>query len=216
MSNFPALSQLTVIRHGVQIFHRENPQPRESSKSVIFRRLVASWGSIFKCPQETYLDQIQLRWNISSAAKSVTSIMVGIALADGVLAHLDHNVAELLPEHFADVSEPAKCQITLRHLLTMTSGLRSVEGGLYAFRMLASRDWSRFMADLPLDHQPGDCFTYNSANPHLFSAVLAKATGKDLLTYAQERLFDPLGITKVSWGAGPEGLAFGGGNLYLS
>jgi CubicO group peptidase (beta-lactamase class C family) len=64
--------------------------------------------------------------------------------------------------------------------------------------------------------RPGERFVYNSANSHLLSAVITETTGKSMLEYANERLFTPLGIPKVAWGAGPEGVTFGGSNLFLS
>lgn len=215
-TNSPALRQLTIVRHGQIVFHRENPDARESAASVVMRRLLKGWGSLFRCPPETFVHNYQHRWNVRLVAKSVTSILLGIALADRVLDDLSQYVADILPEYFADVAEAGKRQITLRHLLTMTSGLRSVERGFTAFQMLASANWTRFMAHLPLESQPGERFTYNSANAHLLSALVTKATGKSLLDYANERLFLPLGIREVCWGAGPEGVTFGGGNLFLS
>jgi hypothetical protein len=134
VSGFPALQQLAIVRHGYVVFARENPGARESPASVVFRRLLAAWGGLFNCPPETFRHVHRGRWNVRSAAKSVTSILVGIALADQAIDHLDQSLAEFLPH---ELSEPAKRGITLRHLLTMTSGLASVEGGGAAFRMLA-------------------------------------------------------------------------------
>jgi CubicO group peptidase (beta-lactamase class C family) len=213
--DFPALSQFTIVRHGTLIYHRENHNARESLTSILFRRLVACWGALHGCPVETFHDHYQNRWNIRSAAKSVTSILVGIALSEGLFENLNQPIIDLLPEYF-DNSNTAKRQITLRHLLTMTSGLCSVETGALAFQLLASRDWTRFMLGLPLVSQPGEKFIYNSANSHLLSAVISRQADKTLLEFARERLFSPLGINQVHWGAGPEEVTFGGGNLFLS
>jgi CubicO group peptidase (beta-lactamase class C family) len=213
VSGFPALRQLTIVRHGYIVFDRENRAARESLASVVFRHLLAAWGALFHCPPETFRHTHRGRWNLRSATKSVTSILVGMALADRAIDHLDQPVAEFLPEELAD---PAKRGITLRHLLTMTSGLASVEGGAAAFKMLASPNWTRYMARLPLVSQPGEQFLYNSANAHLLSAAISNATGQSLTAYANQRLFGPLGIHDVRWGAGPEGVTFGGGNLFLS
>jgi CubicO group peptidase (beta-lactamase class C family) len=216
LANFPALGQITVVRHGWVIYHQENPKGHEAFLSRVFRWLVTGWVARYKCPPETIIDCDQGRWNIRSAAKSVLSILTGMALEDGLIGDLDERLGDLLPEVFKGTQDHARGEITLRHLLTMTSGLRSVEGGLTAFTMLASPNWTEYMARLTMDYKPGERFVYNSANPHLLSAAISHRADRSLLEYASERLFSPLGIREVLWGAGPEGVTFGGGNLYLS
>ncbi len=211
--NFPALHRLLVIRHGYVVFNRQNPASREAIPSKLFRGVAARLSR--NAPQGTFQDNTASGWNIRSAAKSVLSILVGIAVQEKYLDGLNQTVGDLLPDYAASL-EPDKKKITLRHLLTMTSGLRSVEHGLAAIRMLASPDWTQFMLRLPLDAQPGERFIYNSANPHLCSAILSRATGMSAFEFAQQRLFHPLGIDAAAWESAPEGVTFGGGNLFLT
>jgi CubicO group peptidase (beta-lactamase class C family) len=62
---------------------------------------------------------------------------------------------------------------------------------------------------------PGDAFNYNSGNPHLLSAIIAKLTGMSALEYAKAKLFGPLGINDVYWRQDPQGISSGGYGLYL-
>ena len=156
------------------------------------------------------------RSNIRSAAKSIVAILVGIALKDGLISSLDQTLGELLPKKLVNNFAPEKRNISLHHLLTMTSGLESMESGINALKFLSSPDWTRFMLRLKSVSRPGERFIYNSANPHLISAVISHLSGETLLAYAKRKLFEPLGIRNVAWGAGPESTTFGGGNLFLS
>jgi CubicO group peptidase (beta-lactamase class C family) len=171
---------------------------------------------MFSAPSATFQQRVAGRSNIRSATKSIVALLVGIGLRDGLIASLNQTLGDLLPEEFTPEIDSAKRKISLRHLLTMTSGLASMESGANAFQMFSASNWTRFMLHLPLLSQPGERFTYNSANPHLVSAVFSRLSGESLLAYANRTLFEPLGIREAVWGASPEGVTFGGGNLFLS
>jgi CubicO group peptidase (beta-lactamase class C family) len=147
--------------------------------------------------------------DVKSASKSVLSALVGIALERRLLPGLDATVGELLPEAAADLDDPRKRAITLRQLLTMTSGLASTSGEHYG-RWVASRDWVRAALGRPLVAPPGARFEYSTGATHLIAAALARAAGRDLFSWAREVLFDPLGLRVASWGRDPQGRRFGG------
>jgi CubicO group peptidase (beta-lactamase class C family) len=137
--------------------------------------------------------------NSHSVTKSVTSALVGIALADHKLKSLDQTVGELLATHLPPNADPRLRRVTIQQLLTMTSGLGSDArpGGrdeLRWNRMLGSRDWVRHILGRRLETTPGASFAYSSAGSHLLSAMVADATGQPLLAYARAKLFAPLGI----------------------
>lgn len=213
---FPALYQISIVQTGRVRFHYTNPKARESKVSVLYRGIMRLWAALHSSPGETFQHRIGEQFNIRSASKSIVALLVGIALRDGLLASLDQMLGDLLPSELTRDLDARKRQISLRHLLTMTSGLESMESGMNAIRMLASRNWTRFMLDLRLVAEPGKDFIYNSANPHLVSAILAHLSGDTLLAYAIRNLFEPLGIRGSRWGASPDGITFGGGNLFLS
>ncbi|HSM13308.1 MAG TPA: serine hydrolase domain-containing protein [Thermoanaerobaculia bacterium] len=148
--------------------------------------------------------------NLKSITKSVDSLLVGIALDEGLLPGLDATLPALLPEAFAGGRRADKRAITLRQLLTMSSGLAL---GYGAFQ--ASPDWVGAVLDAPLVHPPGARHHYDTPPCHLLSAILALAAGGDLERFARERLYDPLGATLDTWRRGPDGLPMGGNDLYL-
>ena len=151
--------------------------------------------------------------NLKSASKSVLGALVGIALADGTLDGLDQPIGPFFPVLLADA--PRKQQITIRHLLTQQAGLESTSFGNYG-AWVAHDDWVAAALRRPLVAAPGSEMIYSTGTTHILGAVLAEATGRSLRTYAQERLFDPLGVRIRSWQQSPAGRYFGGNNLSLT
>lgn len=129
--------------------------------------------------------------NVASVTKSVVSTLVGIALADGLIGGLDDNLAQLLPNYAADMA-PAVASLTLRQLLTMTAGLDSDRPDASVGPWIQSTD---FVGGIVRQGSQGTGqFAYSSATTHVLAAILAHATGRPVLDYAREKLFDPLGI----------------------
>jgi len=150
--------------------------------------------------------------NMKSASKSVLSALAGLAVENGVLK-LDQPIAELLPEA-AGLDDPGKQEITVRHLLTMTSGLESTSFGNYG-SWVASRNWVRAALTRPLQAEPGTRFAYSTGGTHLLSATLATAAGRSTHDFAREHLFAPLGIRHSAWARDRQGIHVGGNNLSL-
>ncbi len=150
--------------------------------------------------------------NMKSASKSVLSALAGLAVDNGVL-ELDQPIAELLPEA-AGLDDPGKQKITVRHLLTMTSGLESTSFGNYG-SWVASRNWVRAALERPLQAAPGARFAYSTGGTHLLSATLARAAGRSTHDFAREHLFAPLGIRHSAWSRDRQGIHVGGNNLSL-
>jgi len=138
-----------------------------------------------------YRSSAETTSNVFSVTKTVMSMLIGIALDNGDLQGLDQTLAELLPS-YADRMAPEAQSITLRQVLTMTSGLPSdldIDP-----QLLASDDWvTTILAEGP-SQPPGEVFSYSSDGSHLLSAILVEATGVSVLEYARRHLFDPLGI----------------------
>ena len=151
--------------------------------------------------------------NLKSASKSVLSALTGIALADGALESVDQPIGPFFPTLLADA--PRKQRITIDHLLTQQAGLESTSFGNYG-EWVASDDWVADALRRPMADRPGGDMIYSTGNTHLLGAVLADATGQSLRAYAQERLFDPLGVRIRSWQQAPTGRYFGGNNLALT
>ena len=154
--------------------------------------------------------------DLQSVTKSLVSLLVGIALDRGLLTSLDQPVLPLLP----GAGDPSDCrwrQVTLRHLLTMTSGLPSeLTDPAYDDAWVKSADPVRFALAQPLVAAPGSTFHYSNAGAHLLGAALAGAAGQDLAAFAQEALWTPLGIATPHWPRDPQGRPFASGGLHLT
>jgi CubicO group peptidase (beta-lactamase class C family) len=152
--------------------------------------------------------------NLKSASKSLLSALVGVAIEDGTLPGLDAPLAELLPGALPEGAEE-KGAITLRHLLTQSTGLESTSGAGYG-AWVSTPDWTRAALARPLLSPPGETFRYSTGNTHLVAAVLARATGEDLAAYARRTLLDRLGIGDIEWETSPEGVRLGGNQLSMT
>ena len=149
-----------------------------------------------------------VKHDLRSISKSVTSLLVGIALAEGKFPALDSSVFAAFPE-FASLDTPEKSKITFRHLLTMSSGLKWDESLPYSNpanserRLIDASDPVRYVLEQPLVAPPGAVYNYNGGDTTLLAAALSKTTGRRLDDYAREKLCGPLGITDFEWVALP-------------
>lgn len=154
--------------------------------------------------------------NLKSVSKSFLSSVVGIALREKLLTDLDQKVADIFPEYFGSVNDPRKREITIRHLLTMTAGFEWAENTPISDRLWKSRNWVKYAIEMPLTDNPGEKFLYNTALTHLMSAILTKTSGVSTQELAEKYLLDPLGIKVGLWRRDPQGICFGGSELYLT
>ena len=137
--------------------------------------------------------------DVRSVTKSVVSALVGIALADGAIDGLDETVGKLLGDHIPPEADPRMADVTVRHLLSMTSGLPADQTGIAGDPTILpeieqSPDRLRAGLSLPLAAAPGVQWAYSNVTSDLLAAIVAEATGRSVLDYARERLFGPLGI----------------------
>jgi CubicO group peptidase (beta-lactamase class C family) len=193
--------------------------------------LVARHG---KLAHESYFDgdKSTLR-NTRSATKSITDIVVGIAIDEGKLSGVDAKILALLPDHARRVKDPdpRKGRISVEDFLTMSSPLECDDWNDASRgneeRMYLVEDWAQFILDLPirgrmhvgehLEPPPyGRYFSYCTGGVFTLSEVLEKATGMRTDLYAQRKLFAPLGITNVEWVYSPMNIAQTGGGLSLT
>lgn len=146
-----------------------------------------------------------------SFSKSVTATAVGFAAAEGLLS-LDDRVASFFPRRIRADADDRIYSVTVRHLLTMTSGMVTANEST----MNKHIDWVDWILNTHLDSFPGEKFTYNSLNTYLLSAILRKVTKTGLTEYLTERLFEPLGIKTPQWQKCPVGIEVGGWGLKLT
>jgi CubicO group peptidase (beta-lactamase class C family) len=158
---------------------------------------------------------------INSSTKAVIGTLIAMAHKDGLLDRLDHPMLDFFPGRDIANVDDRKRAITVQNLLDMTSGLEweeGTEGGREQslIDLGRAKDWTQFILDRPMAHQPGEIFYYNSGNPDLLSAIITKLTRKRAAHYAQEKLFGPLGIDPPFWRRDPQGLTIGACCLFLS
>lgn len=136
-----------------------------------------------------------------SVAKSFTSALIGIAIGEGLIDGVDTPVAEFFPEW----QGTSKAGITLRHILSMESGLEwdedyTPDDVSDIIRMIVlERDHLAYAAGRPLQVAPGTRFSYSSGDTMLLSGVLEAVTGGRAGDYAREKLFGPIGMEPVDW-----------------
>jgi CubicO group peptidase (beta-lactamase class C family) len=150
---------------------------------------------------------------IYSCTKSITSALVGIALDRGLIKSIDRPVSEFFPRIAQTADAPRKSRLTLRHLLSMSSGLDWSEWGAwdYYFQpMVDSPNWVDFVLARPMAEAPGKVFNYNSGGSQVLSAIVGLRTGMPAAEFARRELFDGIGIGPVTWPADPNGVSTGG------
>ena len=145
-----------------------------------------------------------------SMSKSVTGTAVGIAVDEGLLS-LEERLTDLFPELVTPTQAKVIKNMTVRHLLTMSTGCRFNEIG-----SMLDENWAKmFLESLP-KFEPGTAFEYNSLNTYMLAAILARRTGQTLVDYLRPRLFEPLGIERFQWETCPQGVEKGGWGLSLT
>jgi CubicO group peptidase (beta-lactamase class C family) len=151
---------------------------------------------------------------IQSCTKSVVSLLVGQALAQGRLQSLSQTVAQLLPDATAKAPDAPAASLTLRQILTGTTGL--AYDFLAQMRELAGApDPVQYALALPRGSQPAGAWSYNDAAIGLLTPILQRAYGLDLREIARQQLFAPLGIETFAWATDRSGQATAYGGLQL-
>jgi CubicO group peptidase (beta-lactamase class C family) len=138
--------------------------------------------------------------------KSVSSALVGIALKKRLITSLENRVLDYFPEYRNSIGDPRMRDITLRHILTMASGIDEMRLSFDKVLENPIRDIFRQR----LLYAPGQGFKYSSPAAHLLGGVLRNASGRSVLDFAEMELFRPLGMGRVAWYADKTGLQSGG------
>jgi CubicO group peptidase (beta-lactamase class C family) len=156
--------------------------------------------------------------DVASVTKSWTATLVGIAIHQGYIASVQQPVLDFFPQRTVANLDASKEAMTVEDLLTMRTGLECIASPTEAtqIEMMASPDWVQFTLDLPMSAAPGTRWVYCSPGTHLLQAIIQQATGMSTLDFAQEHLFNPLGISDVVWPTDPQGIIRGYGDIRLA
>lgn len=148
-----------------------------------------------------------------SLSKSFTSTAIGMAVHEGILT-LDAPVVSFFPEDLPSEVSENLAAMQVRHLLMMGTG--HDKDTTDALHQAADGNWAKAFLALPVPHEPGTHFLYNTGATYMLSAILQKASGQRLLDYLQSRLFEPLGIRNPTWETCPRGIHTGGYGLSVT
>jgi CubicO group peptidase (beta-lactamase class C family) len=156
---------------------------------------------------------------IHSCTKSVVASLIGVAIDRGLLAGLDQPVLEILRDAAPPTADDVKASMTIEDLLTMSTGLRCRDSYLYGWEglteMRASDDWTAHVLALPMSEEPGTRFEYCNGSSFLLSAIVTEVTEMSAHDFAMAELFEPLGISDVSWPFNADGINIGWGEMVL-
>lgn len=139
--------------------------------------------------------------DVRSVTKSVMALLIGIAIQEGHLRGVEQTIGEFFLGTVVDSLEPAKAQITIGQLLTMSCGLEwhELDGGDSYNQWYSSDDHVNWVLNQPFIHEPGNGFNYNTGSTHLLSVILQLATGSSALEFARRHLFEPIAIEQSDW-----------------
>lgn len=183
--------------------------------------LIAKNGKLV-CEEYFYRQTREKPHTIQSVTKSVTSMLVGIAIERGEIEGVDLLIYPFFPEYKGRKWIDEEYDITLKDVLTMSGGLDWDES-TYPYTderndnvtMNHSDDWFGYVLDKGRAFKPGEKFVYCSGLSILLGGIIKKSTGMYIDKYAEMYLFGPLGITSYSWFKSPKKIYHTGGGLSL-
>jgi CubicO group peptidase (beta-lactamase class C family) len=152
-----------------------------------------------------------LKHAIYSVSKGFTSTAVGFAVSEGRLKVSD-KVVSFFPDKLPANVSPYLAEMTVRDLLNMVEGQEPDPTGVVTG---TNGDWVKGFFALPVVHEPGTRFLYNTLGVYVLSAIVQKVTGQKIIDYLTPRLFQPLGIRGTDWEVSPQGINTGGWGIRL-
>jgi CubicO group peptidase (beta-lactamase class C family) len=143
--------------------------------------------------------------DVASVTKSITSLLVGVAIEQGYLKGVDEKVLPYFPEYLPlSVADERKENITIEDLLTMQTGMECDDWDpasrtYYQKNQPDQTDDIGFILNFPMETTPGSSFAYCTSGAAVLNALLIKVTGMELPAFADRYLFQPLGMKGVVW-----------------
>ena len=223
---YPMVDSFAVFRCGNEVFERTHSHDygtiyakQAKTRGPLNARLTGPYN-YFDPAWHPYYHGTDLH-SMQSVSKTVSSIILGIAVTRGDFkASLDTPLLKYFDVARVKNVDERKRRITLRHVLTMSSGLDWNEEVAYddprndADLMEATDDWVQYVIDRPMAHEPGKVFNYSSGVSELLAFIFQKETGQDIEKYGEKHLFTPLGMDHY-WKRSPLGVVDTEGGLFL-
>jgi CubicO group peptidase (beta-lactamase class C family) len=158
---------------------------------------------------------------LASNTKSFNSLLIGVAIEKGHIKNVDQRMLDFFPEYENLKKDTLKNKITIKNLLTMTSGFKWDEQSLpltdpnnMGRKMELTDDWLKSALLLPMDTIPGTKYVYSGPNNIILSEIIKKSTGQNIAEFAEKYLFEPIGIKEYER-LSKKGVYDGGGGLKL-
>ncbi len=155
-------------------------------------------------------------YEVRSVSKAVTSALVGIAVQKGFI----DSVGQPMMDFFTDLAtpqlDPRAYDITIEHLLTMRAGFDFDESADPSGRFNNNTDWLKEAIHLPFKTNPGDAFSYATPIVNILSGILTRSSGMTTREFADQNLFEPLGIAVRRWDRDPQGIYLGGTGMVFT
>ncbi|MBN1252387.1 MAG: serine hydrolase [Bacteroidales bacterium] len=158
---------------------------------------------------------------LASNTKSFNSLLIGVAIEKGYIKNVDQKMLDFFPEFQNLKRDTLKSKITIKDLLTMTSGFKWDEQSLPLIdsnnmgrKMDLTDDWLKSAIMLPMETIPGTKYVYSGPNNIILSEIIKRETGQNIADFAEKYLFEPLGINKYNW-LEKNGVYDSGGGLFL-
>lgn len=201
---------MTALYYPTKCWKKENPEKYNINEEIILNLndrieedfphlksvLIIKEGSII---YEKYLnnhsqDTLQ---ETGCMFKSFLSAVIGIALENKLIDNLETKIVDIFSQDVSENIDKNFCKLTLKHLLTKTSGIKW-PGPNYEFPENQRFNDIRLPFSLEIEDEPGKVFKYKP-DPHILICVIEKLSGMDFVSYANKNLFSPLGIKDYTW-----------------
>lgn len=158
---------------------------------------------------------------IRSATKVIGSLLTGIAIDHGFIPSEREPIRKYLESDYEPSYgwNPRSRLVEIRHLLSMMSGYDCDDlGSAFACEhgMYDTDDWVQYALDLPLVHEPGEHWAYNSSSLILVGEAIARGSAMPLEKFAAQYLLEPMGITSMRWAVSPQGRPWIGGGARMT
>jgi CubicO group peptidase (beta-lactamase class C family) len=135
--------------------------------------------------------------HVASVTKSVLSALIGIAIEKGFIKDVNQRVLEFFPEYVPLPDHHQKQDITIRHLLTMTAPYPFEDWNEPLDKLCMQADWVTYILNMLGEEGKVGTFKYSTAGAHLLSGILTRSTGKSAREFANEHLFNPIGMKEI-------------------
>ena len=164
---------------------------------------------------ENSVSLVKHRMHAYSVGKSFVSMTVGIAESEGLLS-LDDKAINFYPEYKTPDRSGKAYEFTIRDLLRMTTGLKDALFFSTDPLRYEDKDWEKYFWNAEFDEEKQGTYLYSNFCSYILSCIIERVSGKRMLEYARNRLFEPIGIGNPDWTYCAKGHTYGCNGIYVN